>query len=117
MKPNFTDDRGTITDLLVTPDYSITQVTFTPGAVRGNHYHEQTVQYDFVLKGTIKCVTSLNGEKKEVTLHQGDTLIHPANQAHAYTTTEASELLSICYGIRKGDDYEKDVIRLETPLI
>lgn len=117
MKPNFTDHRGTITDLLVTPDYSITHVTFTEGAIRGNHYHEHTTQHDFVLTGKLKCVTSMNGERKEIILSKTDTLFHPENQAHAYEAIEPSELVSICYGVRIGEDYEKDVIRLEKPLI
>lgn len=113
MKPNFTDERGTITDLSVTEDYSVTLVTFTPGAIRGNHYHKQTVQIDFLLKGSLRCVTSFEGERKEVVMKQGETLRHPENQQHAYEANEESELLSICFGVRKGTDYEKDVFRLE----
>lgn len=108
MKQNFTDERGTITDLVVTPDYSITHITFTEGAVRGNHYHKETVQHDFILKGKLLC--SQDGE--EFIVGQGDYIRHEPNRKHAYKAIEPSEMTSTCYGVRKGADYEKDVIRL-----
>lgn len=117
MKPNFTDARGTITDLIVTGDYSVTHITFSEGAVRGNHYHEQTHQYDFLLKGELQCVSSTNGERKESIVKEKDFIDFPPNVAHAYKATKPSEMISICFGVRKGEDYEKDVIRLTEPLI
>lgn len=102
------DSRGTIKDLLVTDDYSVTLVTFNEGAIRGNHYHEQTEQMDIVLKGKLICAK--DGEQVEIT--KGDHSNVPANVRHAYKAVEPSELLSICWGVRKGEDYEKDVIRL-----
>jgi len=113
MKPNFTDERGTITDLIVTPDYSITHITFTEGAVRGNHYHKQTVQKDFILKGSLVCAQN---DTQDV-VKEGDYVLHEANDTHAYKALEYSEMISICYGVRKGADYEKDVFRLEQPLL
>src|ERR1035437_3899753 len=110
-KPNFTDERGTITDLLVTPDYSVTHITFTKGAVRGNHYHEQTIQRDFILKG--KLTFAKDDEIEEVYKHGVITIL--PGKKHAYKALEDSEMISICFGIRKGTDYEKDTIRLEVP--
>lgn len=113
----FTDERGTITDLLVTPDYSITHITFKEGAVRGNHYHEHTTQYDFVLKGSFTVASrpkDKDGEEFKLfrIVNTGELLIHYPNMAHAYQAIGDAELLSTCYGVRKGEDYEKDVIRL-----
>lgn len=105
----FTDDRGTITDLLVTPECSVTHITFTTGAVRGNHYHEYTEQQDFVVKGLL--VSSVDGV--EEALYKGDCMKIAPNKKHAYKALEDSEIISICFGVRKGEDYEKDVIRIE----
>lgn len=113
MKPNYTDERGTITDLIVTPEYSVTHITFTEGAVRGNHYHKETEQVDVILKG--KLIHAKDDERVEVA--QGDRTHMPPNVKHAYKAIEPSEMISICWGIRKGEDYEKDVYRLETPLL
>lgn len=108
MKPNFTDERGTITDLFVNDEYSITHITFTDGAVRGNHYHENTTQIDFILKGRLLC--NRDGLESQVT--QGHVITMSPKVKHAYRAYEDSEMLSICFGVRKGTDYEKDVIRL-----
>lgn len=109
----FTDDRGTIKDLLVTDDYSVTHITFTPNAVRGNHYHAQTLQIDLLLKGELVCARNT----RKWIMGEHDTAVHQPNDKHAYKATQSSELLSICFGKRRGNHYEEDTIRLETPLL
>lgn len=106
---SYTDNRGTIKDLIVTDDYSITHITFTEDAVRGNHYHEHTTQKDIILKGELIC--AVNEDKNVVTV--GDYVQIEPNVRHAYKALKDSEILSICWGVRKGSEYEKDVIRLE----
>lgn len=119
MKPNFIDERGTITDLIVTPDYSVTHITFEPGAIRGNHYHEHTKQIDIVLKGKLFGRKTIIDPKEyetglaEGTFEAGHEIVHWPTERHAYQALEYSEIISVCRGIRKGADYEKDVIRLE----
>lgn len=113
MKPNHTDERGTINDLLVTDDYSVTHITFTDGAVRGNHYHKETTQYDMVVKGKLLC--NQNGKEEIVTPQM--IIVHLPNDTHAYKALEDSEILSICFGKRRGNHYEEDTFRLETPLL
>ncbi len=113
MRPNHIDERGTITDLMVTDEYSVTHITFNEGAVRGNHYHEKTTQYDVVLKGKFIYAN----DKGEQVINMQDMIVNEPNVPHAYKAKEYSEMLSICFGIRRGEDYEKDVIRLEIPLL
>lgn len=103
-----TDKRGTIKDLLVTDEYSITYITFNEGAVRGNHFHNETKQVDVVLKGVLLCKT--DEIIKEI--GQGDSHIHYAGTPHAYQAITDSELLSICFGKRRGEHYEEDTFRL-----
>jgi hypothetical protein len=38
----FEDARGTIRDLVTDEIHSITEITFTPGSIRGNHVHRGT---------------------------------------------------------------------------
>ncbi len=109
----FSDSRGTIKDLLITDGYSVTFITFKEGAVRGNHYHEFTTQKDIILKGSLTC--ALDDEKTEVKV--GDYIQIEPKVKHAYKALEDSEMLSICWGIRKGNEYEKDVIRLDDKLL
>lgn len=118
-KPNFTDKRGEIRDILTHCSVdAITYITCETGAVRGNHYHKKTEQYDFVLEGKIKCVTrDRDGLIKRKTLVPGDLVYHPPFEAHAFEALEKSAFLSMTKGPRNGKDYESDTIRLDKPLI
>ena len=113
MKSNYSDSRGTITDLIVTPDYSVTHITFKKGAVRGNHYHRKTIQIDFLLKG--RLLRNYDGSERFMEAGQSEEL--KPNIPHAYMALRDSEMLSVCFGVRRGSDYEKDVIRLKKPLL
>lgn len=113
MKPNYTDERGTITDLFVTKGYSITHITFVKGAIRGNHYHKKTRQYDYVVRGKFHVATP-DGVYR---LGVGDEIGFAPNEPHAYLALEDSEIISICKGVRVGSDFEKDTFRLKKPLI
>ena len=57
---NFRDERGDITDLIEAEEINaVTLVTFCKGAIRGNHVHKHTVQYNYLLRGSIELVTQL----------------------------------------------------------
>jgi quercetin dioxygenase-like cupin family protein len=109
-----TDKRGTITDLMVNKNYSVTHISFKKGAVRGNHYHKETVQHDFVLKGRLqfRMKDRKSFERIDTIVSEGESIHIPAHNEHAYKALENSEIISICFGVRKGQDYEKDVFRL-----
>ena len=54
LKENFKDNRGKIIDVFVnSPKEHCLIVTFTKGAVRGNHYHKKSTQFSFVLNGKL----------------------------------------------------------------
>lgn len=115
-KINFEDDRGIIRDILTHTDFdACTFITFTPGAIRANHYHAKTTQYDYILKGKLE-VYSKNGPDSELihdTMEVGDTITFLPNVRHAYKATEDCEMLSFTKGPRQGDEYESDTFRLE----
>lgn len=109
---------------MVTDDYSVTYITFKKDAVRGNHYHKETKQVDVVLKGTLlgrKTTIPHNPETElplaEATLGPGSESVHWPTEAHAYKALEDSEIISICFGKRRGEHYEEDTFRLEEPLL
>ena len=119
-KVNFKDARGEIRDLLTQTDIdAVTYITCTKGAVRGNHYHKKTTQYDYVLEGELKCVSKnmKTGKISRTTLKTGDIALHPAFEAHAFEAVVPSVFLSLTKGPRNGANYEHDTIRLEKPLI
>jgi quercetin dioxygenase-like cupin family protein len=107
------DERGVIEDLKVGKDWSITYITFKKGAVRGNHLHKMTTQKDTILSGKFQ-VRHGNATKF---LEAGDELTLSPGIAHAYKALEDGEMVSVCFGVRIGEDYSKDTYKLATPLI
>lgn len=117
--PAFKDNRGTITDLL--NDVEIRHVAVidsVTGSVRGNHYHVQSSQFNYVIAGKVEVVT--RDRKGEVTrrfLSKGDFFLTPPYCEHAMRFLEDSELLVLTTKARSGGGYEEDTIRLKDPLI
>lgn len=108
------DKRGIIKDILTDVNIdAVTLVTFTKGAVRGNHFHKQTVQWDYVLEGLLFAVTDTG----RIRLKTGDLICHPRGVPHAYKAIKPSKLLSMTLGPRKGERFESDTFRLDIPLI
>ncbi len=107
------DERGTIEDLKVGKDWSVTYISFKKGAVRGNHYHKETIQTDVILSGRLVHSNHI-GDR---IVKEGDIVVHTEHEPHAYMAIEASEMVSMCKGVRIGEDYSKDTYKLEKPLI
>lgn len=119
LKPAFSDDRGHIIDLIDNEEINaVTIVTFTKGAVRANHYHKHTIQWNYVMSGEILLATQYPGQDKvERVLKAGDFVITPANERHALKGLSDAEVLILTKGPRAGLQYESDTFRLDVPLI
>ena len=113
------DRRGDIIDLLENEAINaVTIVTFTRGAVRGNHVHKQTTQWNYVMEGRVRIVSeTAEGCRHEMTMQPGDLVVTDPNVAHALEGIEASKVMVFTKGPRGGKEYESDTFRLETPLI
>ncbi len=118
-KINYSDERGGIIDLLENQNINaITFITFNKGAVRANHYHKKTTQWNYVTKGKIKLVTQFEEEPaREIILETGDLAVTVPMEKHALLGLEESEMLVFTEGPRGGKEYESDTFRLEIPLI
>lgn len=118
-KASFEDARGQITDILENEIIeNVTIISSKRGAIRGNHYHKKTVQYGFVLKGSLKLLTQMPGKKIEtVLIGPGDLVFTPPMERHALVALEDSELLVLTRGPRGGENYEKDTYRLAESLV
>ncbi len=114
-KNNFEDERGVIRDITThTLVDAITYITFKKGAVRGNHYHNQSVQYDYILSGSFLCRSKAgaNAPLEEKIVVAGDLVTQPFQERHAYKALEDSVMLSCTLGPRQGTEFESDVVRL-----
>ena len=116
--PAFRDDRGEITDLLECENINaVTLVTFRRGAIRGNHYHKQTTQWNYLISGRIKLVSQEpGGPVVETVMQPGDFVVTGPNVRHALVGMEDSTLMVFTRGPRGGKEYESDTFRLDKPL-
>ena len=118
IKPAFEDERGQITDILAhEPIQYVTLITQAKGTTRGNHYHKETIQWNYLLNGKVKLLTQLPGAAVISTvLEVGDLAVTEQEERHAIEALEDSTFLVLTRGVRGGDDYEKDTYRLAQPL-
>lgn len=111
-EPAFTDERGTITDLLVTPLDGVTRIFTKAGAVRGNHAHPATRQWTLVISGRLLTALRLDDGVRTAERGPGDLIEEPAGYYHAWKALTDCEVLVFTSGPRTGTGYEGDVIRL-----
>ena len=121
------DDRGEIMDIFThEPKDHCTIVTFSKNAVRGNHFHKESIQSAYVLEGKFKIYNVMikedlkyNREQiEEIETIKGDYITHEKFEAHTYKcTSETGSLLVFTKGVRGGKYYEDDTFRLEEKLI
>ena len=118
LKVDFEDARGTIMDILVdTPKDHATIIFTKKGGVRGNHYHKDSEQSDFVVSGKLKLLTQKPGQPVVETIAGPNTLVQmEREEAHTFVALEDSVFITFVKGPRGGTDYESDTFRLTTPL-
>ena len=115
----FKDARGEIIDVLKKGNVEyVTVIHSRKGAVRGNHYHKDTVQHLYVLTGRLRAVAQMPGEPaSEAVLEPGDLIVNVPLERHAFKAIEDTTFLVLTRGPRGGEDFEKDTFRLDAPLI
>jgi quercetin dioxygenase-like cupin family protein len=118
IKVAFSDNRGEITDLLQKENINaVTHITIKKGAVRGNHYHKKTIQWNYVLSGKLKLVTQFKGKKKKsIIMNKGDLIASEPMESHALVGVTNCEFLVFTKGPRGGKEYENDTFRLQKKL-
>jgi len=97
---------------------AVTYISFTKGAIRGNHFHKRTTQWNYVLKGRIRLVSQVgDGPITETVLCKGEIAVTKPREKHALVGLIDSEMLVFTAGPRSGKDYESDTFRLEKGLV
>lgn len=119
IEPAFSDDRGSITDLLDKPISHVGHITFTKGAIRAKHYHKESTQYDFILNGKIRLVVCKpdGSEREDHILEAGMTTEVPPGIVHTYIAEEDSAMIDCTTLSREDDGYEEDTIRVNLDIL
>lgn len=112
---NFEDARGAIRDIFPnTAPECVTLITTKSGAIRGNHKHLVSTQHTFVVSGMLETYSRVDGELSLVIMKPGDLMTHEPGEEHAYRASSDVVFLAFAEGLRKGDDYEKDTVRVSS---
>lgn len=110
---SFEDDRGRIQDLIDGPIDSVTRITTKKWAIRGNHWHERTTQWTYILSGQLLMA---NGGRTR-TVGAGEMVVHLPGEPHAWQAVVDTDVLVFTRGPRSGTGYESDTFRLDEPLL
>jgi quercetin dioxygenase-like cupin family protein len=111
-QPSFTDERGIIVDLL--DNCHVTLIRSVVGSVRGNHVHNETTQWVYVLHGAMWYYwREPSGVVQGHLCTWGDMIETPPGEPHAYRMETNTKLLVLTQGPRKGADYDKDTYPVE----
>lgn len=116
IQPAFTDARGEIFDIIEKkPVAHVGLVTFIKGAVRGNHYHKQSTQYTYILRGKIKFITTDidGGNRAETVLEASDFSEIPPGVVHTYVALDDDAAMLDMTTLARGEQgYEDDTVRV-----
>lgn len=112
MADRYEDARGVIQDLLGPVD-SVTEIFTRAGSVRGNHVHEHTTQWVYVVYGHMKTAVRRPDESVVVyTRTTGELFCEPPGLPHAWEALWDTKVLVFTIGPRSGENYESDTVRL-----
>ncbi len=115
ISPVHIDERGTITDILNKEVSHVGFIVTKKGVVRAKHYHKQSIQYSYILKGKFE-VTVANPdnleERETFILNAGEMITINSNIVHVFKALEDSDMIDMISLSRAGTGYEDDVVRV-----
>lgn len=119
IKPEFTDERGTISRILDQSSYPLRAVLYIvskKGTERANHYHKKDYHYVYCLSGKLKYsekdMSKPKAKLQSVVLMPGDMVLSKPNFFHRMQFLEDTVFLAITSEHRSQKKYEKDTVRV-----
>jgi dTDP-4-dehydrorhamnose 3,5-epimerase-like enzyme len=115
--PATSDDRGSIADIFYQTSMQHAAIVESKqaGVVRGNHYHKQTTQSVFVIKGRLRYwwqPVDRSQPPQSVLVEASDLVTSPPNEIHTMEMLEPNTFIVFSSGPRGGQDYESDTFRV-----
>jgi dTDP-4-dehydrorhamnose 3,5-epimerase-like enzyme len=112
----FADERGNITNLLLTPINSVADISSVRGSVRANHYHRTDWHYALVSSGKVAYFERAIGST-DIPTHRiygpGQMFFTPPMREHAMLFLEDSLILTFAKNVRNHENHEADLVRVE----
>ena len=118
ISPAFTDERGSIWDLLSGKNiHHVGFLTSKKGSIRGKHYHKKQIQYTLVTKGAVKItgkdLSKKNSKIETYILKEMEMVCFPKYYYHAIESLKESKILVFTSRNRLKGNYEKDTFRIK----
>lgn len=101
----FSDDRGTLVQLIHEGYRQINVITSKQGVFRGGHYHKENEEAFYIVSGCLKVVV----EDKEYFFSAGDFFGIEANDLHSFYFLEDTTLVSMYSNGVEKENGEKDI--------
>lgn len=118
IQPAFVDDRGNIFDVLYPCNVThVGYISSKAGAIRGNHYHKETIQHIFITKGEMRYwfnpyVGYHDRDAQYGNFTEGWLLTSDPYEIHAMEMIQDTEFVVLAEGKRAGIEYESDTFRV-----
>jgi len=118
IKPVFTDDRGSLWDLLTNENIEhIGFLTSKQGSIRAKHFHKKEKQYTLILKGKakiiIKNLLNSNSSVETFELQQMEMILIPPYHYHSVESITDTEILFFSDILRANGGYEIDTTKVD----
>ena len=110
----FSDDRGTLTQLVHTGYTQINVVTSKAGILRGSHYHKQSTEAFYVISGTVDVTLSREGKEEKATFQSGDFFQIEPYIVHSMFYPEDAILVALYDMPVELKNGEKDIFTAES---
>ena len=108
----FTDDRGTITQIVHEGFTQVNAVFTKAGKIRGNfHYHKTTKELFYIIKGRIRLIARLDDTAEEYIFSDGDMFLVNENVRHTFEYLEDTYLVGLYTSPVEKEDGTKDIIQ------
>ena len=106
---SFSDERGSLTQL-VHQGYEQVNVIFTrKGVERGGHFHKQSIECFYVVRGSVKVTAWLEDLAEEQVFHAGDFFQINRHVVHCMTFPEECILVAMYDKCVELADGTKDI--------
>lgn len=111
IKPEFSDNRGSIANILEKPICHVAIITSKKGSIRANHYHPKQFQYVYLISGEYESISknlkAKDAKKQKIVVRPGNLVITPPMTAHAMRFLEDSVMLNLTTGQRYNRNFER----------
>lgn len=115
LAPAYIDGRGEIFNVLEVPVNHVALITSTPGAIRGNHYHDKDSHHTYLISGRALYRQLNDGRVEEHDMEPGDLVFTKAGTPHAFLFSAESVFLALTTEPRGGGRYDEDTHKFPLP--